>query len=85
MCGFSPLEFALVALLVATIAGPRLLPLARRAGLGRRRPRARAGGRPEPWRVLIALGVVLLVGLFVLRFGSRLVPLAARLIRGASW
>lgn len=85
MCGFSPLEFAIVALLVATIAGPRLLALGRLLPAARpRRPRP-GPRRPEAWRVVIAFGSVLLVGLLVLRFGSRLVPLLARIVRGSTW
>jgi uncharacterized membrane-anchored protein len=85
MCGFSPLEFAIVALLVATIAGPRLLSL-RRFAQPTRALRVRTGPqRPEAWRVVVAFGAVLLVGLLVLRFGSRLVPLLARIVRGSTW
>ena len=83
MCGFSPFEFVIVALLVATIAGPRLLAWRRRPLPKLRPPRALAG-RPEPWRVVIGLGAILLVGLVLLRFGSRLAPLLARLVRGPS-
>jgi hypothetical protein len=84
MCGLSPSEFALLALLVAALAGPRWL--------ARRRPRrpppgpSRAlDGRPEPWRVVLGLGAVLVVGLLAVRFGSRLAPWVARLVRGATW
>jgi cytochrome c biogenesis factor len=84
MCGFSPSEFVIVALLVAVLAGPRLVPFARRAGVLRpRRPAAQP--RPEPLRIVIALAAMLLAAFFVLRFGSRLVPLLARLVRGSTW
>ncbi|HEU4409355.1 MAG TPA: hypothetical protein VFS43_29115 [Polyangiaceae bacterium] len=84
MCGLSPLEFVIVALLVVTIAGPRFVPALRRA-LPARPARPPPGARPEPLRILIALGTVLLIGVLVLRFGSRLAPLLARLVRGSTW
>ncbi len=84
MCGFSPLEFALVSLLVGVIAGPRLLAFRRRRPAARR-PKPVGPRRPEPWRVVLGLGTALLVVLLALRFGSRVMPFVARVIRGSTW
>lgn len=84
MCGLSPFEFVIVALLVGAIAGPRFAPALRRA-LPARPERALLGSRPQPLRIIIALGAIVLAFVLVLRFGSRVAPLLARLVRGSTW